>query len=254
MLEEREGRSTQAGGGPAGCPEGPPSGVVEGSRGRKGTRCRSVKGGRGLPAECKTPATATARAGRPISAGAYSWGQGWAEPLAETDADSLCPSLSSWEPRTQLHSLGQCARHCIYCGSAGEGDIASVLRTGNAGSERYSNVARVTQPPRGRAGVTLLVSNSWAFLATDLQGGRPGRGTGGKQLGECVCESPTPVVLGERPGCSFLQNLNYEDWMGEKPPPHSLFVPRCQLVPLGRRRLGLCCLPGARALQAAAGS
>lgn len=35
MLEEREGRSTQAGGGPAGCPEGPPSGVVEGSRGQE---------------------------------------------------------------------------------------------------------------------------------------------------------------------------------------------------------------------------
>lgn len=35
MLEEREGRSTQAGGGPAGCPEGLPSGVVEGSRGQE---------------------------------------------------------------------------------------------------------------------------------------------------------------------------------------------------------------------------
>lgn len=213
-----------------------------------------MKGGQGLPAECKTQNPGHGQGRATHFRRGLQLGQGWAEPLAETDADSLCPSLSSWEPRTQLHSLGQCARHCIYCGSAEEGDIASALRTGNAGSERYSNVARVTQPPRGRAGVTLLVSSSWASLATDLQGGRPGRGTGGKQLGECVCESPTPVVLGERPGCSFLQNLNYEDWMGEKPPPHSLFVPRCQLVPLGRRRLGLCCLPGARALRAAAGS
>lgn len=83
--------------------------------------------------------------------------------------------------------------------------------------------------------------------------GGPGEGWEAKSLGS-MCESLTPIVMGEMTGCSFLQNLNYEDCMREKQPSHSLFVPRCQLVPLGRRHLGLCCLPGTRALWAAAGS
>lgn len=112
MLEEREGRSTQAGGGPAGCPEGPPSGVVEGSRGRKGTRCRSVKGGRGLPAECKTPATA--RAGRPISAGAYSWGQGWAEPLARQTQSRFAVSVTVLLGTTDTASLAGSVRQALH--------------------------------------------------------------------------------------------------------------------------------------------
>lgn len=52
MPEEREGKSTQA------ALRGYPAGSWRGAGGRRGTRCRSVKGKVGLQAERKTLATA----------------------------------------------------------------------------------------------------------------------------------------------------------------------------------------------------
>lgn len=115
MLEEREGRSTQAGGGPAGCPEGPPSGVVEGSRGQE--RNKMPVSGRGLPAECKTPARPRPGQGDPFppgpTAGAGLGGAPGGDRrrfavsvtvlLGTTDTASLAGSV-----RQALHLLWQC--------------------------------------------------------------------------------------------------------------------------------------------------
>lgn len=58
--------------------------------------------------------------------------------------------------------------------------------------------------------------------------GGPGEGWEAKSLGS-MCESLTPIVMGEMTGCSFLQNLNYEDCMREKQPSHEPFPVRAQM-------------------------
>lgn len=154
-----------------------------------------MKGGRGLPAECKTQATA--RAGRPISAGAYSWGRAGRSP---------------WRRQTQI----RCVRHCPP-GNHGHSFTRWVSAPGTASivavQRRVTSPLFYGQATRAQRGTATWPGShshqeaepgslSWfpvpgLLWPQTFRVGGPGEGREANSLGS-VCVSPRPPSSWER--------------------------------------------------------